>query len=62
MHEGYLLDVTYGNRNPVFWVEGPPEPSPWVGLKLKGREVRQVETYRCTRCGYLQSYARLKKP
>jgi hypothetical protein len=39
------------------WVEGAPEESYWTGIKTKGRANFQVVTYRCARCGYLESYA-----
>ena len=39
------------------WVEGAPETSFWTGLKTKGRESFKVLTYRCDRCGNLESYA-----
>lgn len=39
------------------WVEGAPEKSIWTGLKTKGRDSYKVVTYRCDRCGYLESYA-----
>ena len=58
MTEGFLLDETHGGRQVLRWVEGSPEKSMWVGLKLKNKEVVHVMTYRCTDCGYLKSYAR----
>ena len=39
------------------WVSGAPERSFLSGLKLKGREVLTVETFRCAACGMLESYA-----
>ena len=29
----------------------------WTGLKLRGKAKQDVVTYRCKRCGYLESYA-----
>lgn len=58
MEEGFLLDQTYGTRAPVDWIEGPPEKSIWNGLKLGDRMRMTVETWRCGRCGFLESYAR----
>jgi hypothetical protein len=55
---GFVLDQTQGGYRPSAWVEGAPEPSFWTGLKLKGHERLPVTTYRCTGCGYLESYAR----
>ena len=58
MEPGYLLDYTHGAMAQSAWVEGAPEPSFWTGLKIKGHEKLPVTTYRCTHCGYLESYAR----
>lgn len=57
MERGFLLDRTYGGQVATDWVEGAPEKSFWTGLKL-GRKTRlQVATWRCRRCGFLESYA-----
>jgi hypothetical protein len=60
MEEGYLPDR--GHRasyaHPSQWVAGAPERSIWFGVKRGGRRNRPVATFRCTRCGYLESYAR----
>lgn len=57
MEPGYVLDQAYGGMAQSAWVEGAPERSFWTGLKLKGRQRLPVTTYRCSRCGYLESYA-----
>jgi hypothetical protein len=41
----------------VGWMEGNPEKSFWTGLKTTGRQRYSVMTYRCERCGFLESYA-----
>jgi hypothetical protein len=57
MEEGYVLDRNHGSSgSPSSWIEGAPERA-WYGLKTKGRDVLSVRTFRCTRCGYLESYA-----
>ena len=59
MEVGVLLDKGHGdNLNAAEWLEGEPERSFWTGLKTKGKERFPVRTYRCTQCGYLESYAR----
>jgi len=58
MSEGFVVDR--GDHNQLAqqkWIEGEPQKSFWLGLKTKGREAFQVTTYRCDRCGYLESYA-----
>jgi hypothetical protein len=57
MEPGFLLDQTYGSSAAVHWVAGAPRKSFWTGLKLKGAQVLEVATWRCRRCGYLESYA-----
>ena len=58
MEEGFLLEKgDVGVLSPQNWITGKPERSLLTGLKLKGRQVYDVRTYRCIRCGYLESYA-----
>ena len=58
MEEGFVVDHTYGASVPSNWVEGEPVKSFWQGTKLSGKKQYRVETYRCVRCGYLESYAK----
>lgn len=58
MTDGFIIDrAHHGTPSQQEWVEGEPVKSFWVGLKLKGREKIAVRTYRCPRCGLLQSFA-----
>ena len=58
MHPGFLLEKGNNDRMHVTqWVEGLPEKSFWSGLAIKGRQQLAVTTFRCERCGYLESYA-----
>jgi hypothetical protein len=57
MEQGLIIDRTYGANVQPEWAEGAPEYSIWTGLKLKDRERHSIITYRCERCGYLESYA-----
>ena len=52
-----MVDQGYGTNAVPKWVAGVPEKSIWVGLKLRKRHQLEVSTYRCRRCGYLESYA-----
>ena len=59
MVEGYMLDVTQnGARSVSKWIEGAPEKSFFVGLKISGRANLQIQTWRCGRCGFLENYAK----
>jgi hypothetical protein len=57
MIEGFIVDHTHGGATVSAWVEGEPEKSIWVGLKLGGRTPIDISTWRCRRCGFLESYA-----
>jgi hypothetical protein len=57
MTEGFVLDKTHGGVGVSSWVEGAPETSMWTGIKLSGREQSRIATWRCGRCGFLESYA-----
>jgi hypothetical protein len=57
MEAGYAIDVGYGTKAVPKWVGGEPRRSIWSGLRLGGKEQLPVTTYRCRRCGYLESYA-----
>jgi predicted Zn-ribbon and HTH transcriptional regulator len=57
MVEGFVIDNTYGTRAVSTWLEGAPAKSIWVGVKLEGRKPMEIETWRCSKCGFLESYA-----
>lgn len=58
MEEGFVADKAhYSVPETQKWVEGAPERSRWSGIKLRGHVVIPVKTYRCEKCGYLESYA-----
>lgn len=57
MEQGILLELKDGNQKTVTeWVEGMPEKK-WYGLSIRGKRKLTVETWRCARCSYLESYA-----
>jgi hypothetical protein len=58
MEQGFVMDRGhYSTPNEQQWIEGDPVKSFWHGLQTKGREKLPVRTFRCERCGYLESYA-----
>lgn len=61
MEPGYMVDHGYGVVYPTAWVAGTPEWSRWHGLKLKKRAKLPVTSFRCSRCGRLDSFARQDK-
>jgi hypothetical protein len=59
MKLGYIPDTGQGNFKVVpSWVAGEPEPSFWAGLKTGNRPNLAICTFRCSGCGYLESYAK----
>jgi hypothetical protein len=56
--EGFILERGHGNGKSVSsWVAGKPEKSLWTGLQIGDRMVCQIASFRCTGCGFLESYA-----
>ena len=53
---GVIIDKDQGMRAPSSWLEGPVVKG-WFGLKLGGKKPLDIQTYRCNRCGFLESYA-----
>lgn len=59
MTEGFVMDTNQHQQRTVStWVEGIPEKSFWLGLKLGKKPKFEIQTWRCGRCGFLESYAR----
>jgi hypothetical protein len=58
MERGFVVDHTYGGVAAPEWAEGSAERSFWTGVNIRNKERHPVETFRCQRCGYLESYAR----
>jgi hypothetical protein len=56
MQEGFIPDNTYGEVMQSAWVAGRAETG-WFGKKVDGKETYPIRTFRCTQCGYLESYA-----
>ena len=57
MEAGLIPDEGYSHTFMSKWVEGIPQKGFFFGLKLKGRRQFAITAYRCTTCGYLESYA-----
>jgi hypothetical protein len=57
MSEGFVLDKTQGGAGVSSWIEGAPVRSLWTGVDIRGREQSLIATWRCGRCGFLESYA-----
>ncbi|WP_294171369.1 hypothetical protein [uncultured Sphingomonas sp.] len=57
MAAGFVLDQTDSFYVVGKWIAGAPVKSIWTGLKLRGRDQHEITTFRCGRCGFLESYA-----
>ncbi len=59
MVQGFIFDrADGGNRRVINWVEGAPEKSGfWAVTKVPGEKCIPVGTFRCSVCGFLESYA-----
>ena len=58
MSVGFATVATDSGSKPVNWVEGEPVRNMWGWLKLGKKAKREIQTWRCARCGFLESYAR----
>ena len=56
MEQGFVPDARDHSTKVDTWVEGAPRKA-WTGLKLRGLRRLEIETWRCGRCTYLESYA-----
>jgi len=58
MEPGFVIDQNYGAMVVSQWAAGAPLKSFWSGTKLPEEKLIPIGTYRCSSCGYLESYAR----
>ena len=57
MEEGFCVDMgDYSMPTVAAWYPGQPQKT-WWGLKVKKADKREIVAWRCTSCGYLESYA-----
>ena len=59
MTQGFIGDANYGETSVAVprWHHGEPQKN-WLGsLKIDKKMSKAVATFRCDRCGALQSYA-----
>lgn len=55
--EGYLPDRGRNSYDAPIWVAGKPEFGFFGDAKIAGKESYSIRTFRCTKCGFLESYA-----
>ena len=54
MQEGFVRDLSYASQ----WVAGKPEKGFFAGAKMSEKEKHFIQTFRCTKCGFLEAYAK----
>jgi ribosomal protein S27AE len=57
MSAGVIADIGYGQWVVASFLPGEPKVSRWFGLRVRKKDLIPVTTWRCGRCGYLESYA-----
>jgi len=57
MDQGFTPDSKQNGPRVNEWIEGAPKKA-WFGfVKVRGLRALPIETWRCGRCGFLESYA-----
>jgi hypothetical protein len=58
MVQGFIVHFHGGGKRLVIsWVEGAPEKSFWHATNVPEEKCAPVGTFRCSACGFLESYA-----
>lgn len=57
MEEGFVLDQSHLTRFVSCWVEGSPEKTFLGNTKVSDRRQRNIRSFRCVACGFLESFA-----
>jgi hypothetical protein len=59
MLQGFIFESQGPSHMVSTWVEGAPEKKTfWGGAKVPADKCVPVGTFRCSACGFLESYAR----
>lgn len=57
MQQGFIAGRSENAATVTQWVEGLPHYGFFGSTKLSGKKKFAVETFRCAKCGFLESYA-----
>ena len=58
MVQGFIVDRDHGgSRRVSSWIEGAPEKAFWSGTNAPDDKQIPIGTFRCSTCGYLESFA-----
>ena len=63
MIAGYCIDAGHGSVTPLRWMKGWPIPLKMFGfltssIRINRKQLVNVTTYACSKCGYLESFLR----
>jgi hypothetical protein len=58
MQEGFIVDSAANGFLVSSWHPEKPQDSFWYATKVDRKKLRAIETFRCEKCGYLESYAK----
>ncbi|QEU78041.1 hypothetical protein [Streptomyces subrutilus] len=57
LEPGFVEDTGEHARGYARWIPGPLERGLFGGAKRMGKPRRQIDAYRCPRCGHLELFA-----
>ena len=57
MEQGFTVARSENAATLAHWFEGVPEFGFFGGLKATNKKQLVIRTFRCAKCGYLESYA-----
>ena len=57
MSEGVIAERGDSGWTITSFLPGAPQVSRWFGLKVRKKDLVPISSWRCGRCGYLESYA-----
>ena len=58
MQQGVVVDLSYAGILHSMWVEDQPETGVVAGIADTHKRKLKTVTYRCSNCGFLDSYAK----
>jgi predicted nucleic-acid-binding Zn-ribbon protein len=58
MVQGFTFESEGPRRMVSSWVEGAPEKAFWHSAKVSAEKCVPVGSFRCSKCGFLELYAR----
>lgn len=60
MERGFVADTAHSSRRPGVWAEGLPESGIFGIKQFRKRRRFVIQAWRCTKCGWLDLYARIR--